>query len=72
MNEWIDIRENIPENGQRIVFYDKHTTEPVKIGHWYHDENSVWEHEIGVGFHSCVTHWIPAPERQEQNEKGLV
>lgn len=59
-NKWINIKEKIPEKGERIIF----RTEGF-VGEGYLDIKNRWIRngfDVEKLFESPVTHWMPMPE----------
>ena len=61
MGEWISVMERLPEDGVRVLAWDRRE-ESCRIAYL----DSTW---YMVGFDDdtpiCVTHWMPLPEPPE-------
>lgn len=78
MNEWISVKDRLPENGQDVLVYhadDFHITvgdfERDNVRYYIEEDgskfytNSGWDTEIPWAQKGCVTHWMPLPNPPE-------
>jgi hypothetical protein len=54
MNEWISVKDRLPEKEDRYLTFEK----PFGISteYWRHDK--IWQRDP----YHCITHWQPLPE----------
>lgn len=61
MSEWISVSERLPEDGVRVLAWDKRE-QSWRIAYI----DTIW-HMVGFDDDTpiCVTHWMPLPEPPE-------
>lgn len=64
-NNWLDIRKDKPEDGQRILTWNNYYNEPrIQV---YNEEYQCWDTEDGDDFeyqiddHKYIIYWQPLP-----------
>ena len=68
--KWIDIREQKPKEGQRVIYYFRHTG--VSSGRYTHTEDGHCFYGLEGWLTDDVTHWMPFPDppKLEAARKG--
>ena len=61
MNEWVSVKDRLPESGKRYLVQIIEPNFQAKVIDIFRYESGVWKYE-GIPIHADVTHWMPLPE----------
>ena len=67
MNEWISVKDRLPNNGQRVLIYCKEIDE-VQVGIFVDQNKTFILFEMWNISIEHVTHWCEIPEPPKEND----
>lgn len=64
MNEWISVKERLPDRFEYVLVYCKGLRRDIFVSYGYRYDDTGW-YVDGI-YTTVVTHWMPLPEPPEE------